>query len=385
MFAPAPRRSGIRFFASSTGAALVARRIWILVLTLVLLSYGDLRSTAAQDASDCTAFASFDEANTFLAAHPEAASAIDDDHDGTACEVYFGLEQRGRPGRGANPNSASLLQLAQKDKGDLDCEDFQTQEEAQAVLLADSSDPNNLDPNGDGVACALLPLAADLQTDTSNNRDAQTDESANAGGKKKGGKNNQPAEATQETTTTTVSCADYATPKQAQKAFDKDPTGLAALDPDGNGIVCEETTTTTEAAPTPAAPTPEPTPEPGNKKKNKNNNNQAEPSANTAVDQPTVNPPEDIDCIDFQFQEEAQAVYDRDPTDPYNLDPNGDGFACSSLPLSMPITRVPNTGSGASFAAPQVAIPVAGAAVALVILSLCWRARKSINLNTSRR
>lgn len=360
----------------------MAKRIWFLVLTLVLLSYGAIPVGAAQVVADCTVFASFDEANTYLAAHPEAATAIDDDRDGTACEVYFGLEHRDQPGPATEPSAGAVLQLAQKEKGDLDCEDFQTQEEAQAVLLADPDDPNNLDPNGDGVACALLPLAADLQVNAASNPDAQTDEAAadNSGGKKKGGKNNQAEATEQEATTTTVSCADYATPRQAQKAFDKDPEGLAALDPDGNGTVCEETTTTTEAA-----PTPEPAPEQGGKNKNKNKNNQPEESANTTVDQPNVTPPEDIDCIDFQFQEEAQAVYDRDPSDPYNLDPNGDGFACSSLPMQMPITRVPNTGSGAATTAPQLALGVAGALLAFVALALRGGPRKRIALSTSRR
>ena len=214
MIAPAHARSGNRFIASSTGAALVASRFPIVILTLVLLSCGGSRITAAQGVTDCTAFASFDEANSYLTDHPDAASAIDDDHDGTACEVYFGLERRDQSARATEPAAGAVLQLAQKEKGDLDCEDFQTQEEAQAVLLADPDDPNNLDPNGDGVACALLPLAADLQADTASGPDAQTEESATAGGKKKN-KNNQPEEATQETTTTTVSCADYATPKQA--------------------------------------------------------------------------------------------------------------------------------------------------------------------------
>ena len=44
---------------------------------------------------------------------------------------------------------------------DLDCEDFKTQEEAQAALDEDPADPNNLDPNQDGIACALLPSADD--------------------------------------------------------------------------------------------------------------------------------------------------------------------------------------------------------------------------------
>jgi len=41
--------------------------------------------------------------------------------------------------------------------GDLDCKDFATQEEAQAVLNEDSSDPNGLDADNDGVACEALP------------------------------------------------------------------------------------------------------------------------------------------------------------------------------------------------------------------------------------
>ena len=45
------------------------------------------------------------------------------------------------------------------------------------------------------------------------------------------------------------------------------------------------------------------------------------------------------DCDDFQYQEDAQRVYDRDPSDPYGLDgPIGEAFdgiegvACEDLP-----------------------------------------------------
>ena len=38
-----------------------------------------------------------------------------------------------------------------------DCPDFSTQPEAQAVLEADPSDPNNLDDDNDGIACEDLP------------------------------------------------------------------------------------------------------------------------------------------------------------------------------------------------------------------------------------
>jgi micrococcal nuclease len=40
---------------------------------------------------------------------------------------------------------------------DLDCSDFDSQQEAQAVLEADPSDPNGLDGEGDGVPCESLP------------------------------------------------------------------------------------------------------------------------------------------------------------------------------------------------------------------------------------
>ena len=77
---------------------------------------------------------------------------------------------------------------------------------------------------------------------------------------------------------------------------------------------------------------------------------------------------EDIDCVDFDFQEEAQQIYNQDPIDPYNLDPNGDGFACSSLPSSDPVvSQIPRTGSGTrSHADLMVAISTLASLVAAV-------------------
>jgi hypothetical protein len=40
----------------------------------------------------------------------------------------------------------------------------------------------------------------------------------------------------------------------------------------------------------------------------------------------------DVDCGNFQYQEEAQAVLDATPGDPNNLDADKDGIACESLP-----------------------------------------------------
>lgn len=44
------------------------------------------------------------------------------------------------------------------------CSDFDTQEEAQAVLEEDYSDPNYLDGDDDGVACESLPSESDEDT-----------------------------------------------------------------------------------------------------------------------------------------------------------------------------------------------------------------------------
>jgi LPXTG-motif cell wall-anchored protein len=44
---------------------------------------------------------------------------------------------------------------------------------------------------------------------------------------------------------------------------------------------------------------------------------------------------DEFDCIDFEFQEDAQAVYNQDTSDPSGLDEDDgpdDGIACENLP-----------------------------------------------------
>ncbi len=234
---------------------------------------------------------------------------------------------------------------------DLDCEDFETQEEAQATLDEDPADPNNLDPNRDGVACALLPSAEDQvaasaddtaaanESDTSN----QTKEERRAA-KRAAGQSNEDVQATEEESPA-VTCDDFETAEDAQAAFDEDPEGLANLDPDGNGVACEELQEPDQEA-EPAAGT-ESESEP---RRNRRNQDELPAPREVVIDEPRpVRIQEDFDCVDFEFQEEAQEVYDQDPSDPYNLDPSGDGLACTSLPsLSPRVTQVPRTGSGPS-------------------------------------
>src|SRR5215211_2532999 len=89
---------------------------------------------------------------------------------------------------------------------DLDCADFATQQEAQAQLERDPSDPNNLDANGDGVACETYPYGT--------------------GGGGEGGRD--------------LYCADFATHGEAQREYAKDRTDPNNLDADNDGIACEE-------------------------------------------------------------------------------------------------------------------------------------------------
>jgi competence protein ComEC len=96
--------------------------------------------------------------------------------------------------------------------GDLDCADFATQEEAQAVLDANPSDPNYLDGEGDGIACESLPSAP-----------------ASA-----------PApEEPESTPTGDLDCADFATQEEAQEVLEANPDDPNYLDGEGDGVACE--------------------------------------------------------------------------------------------------------------------------------------------------
>lgn len=49
----------------------------------------------------------------------------------------------------------------------------------------------------------------------------------------------------------------------------------------------------------------------------------------------------DLDCSDFAFQEDAQAEFDRNPSDPFRLDADKDGIACEVLPHRTPAATTP--------------------------------------------
>jgi hypothetical protein len=244
-----------------------------LLLSALLALEGSTIASAQENIIDCTAFASFEEANDYYASTPDAAALIDDDEDGVACEVYFARERRPSRSQAADAEDAALSSNAampqRRQSNDLDCEDFTTQEDAQAEFDADPDDPHFLDSNQDGIACALLPRAADLE------RRDRADAADTAGA-----------------------------PEERQERR-------------------------------------------RNRRAQRDARNQSE-----VIDAPGPERSQDLDCLDFEFQEDAQETYAEDPTDPHNLDPNGDGIACSSLASFDPaIVRLPQTGTGHGVAA----------------------------------
>lgn len=362
---------------------LAQHRLTILMaLTLIWpIALAPMPARGAQsDDLDCTAFASIDEANDYYLENPEAEIAIDDDGDGDACEVYFGLEERDPNEQ--SPATDQTSEPAQTAEDNLDCEDFTYQEESQAVLDADPNDPNNLDPNEDGIACALLPSSTeDVANGEGEVELAQTaeDERAQREAEREARRAARQAEeegAAQTEDIFALTCADFPTQEEAQVAFDEDPEGMAALDEDGNGIACEELVVEDTTEP--------PQDETREERRNRRNNDQqVEETPDTVIDEPRRGAVrEDLDCIDFQFQEEAQAMFDQDPSDPFNLDPNGDRFACSSLPLANPlVTQVPRTGTGASL--PPYASLLAVVSVLVGIAGVAVGRRKSALLTRS--
>jgi LPXTG-motif cell wall-anchored protein len=62
---------------------------------------------------------------------------------------------------------------------------------------------------------------------------------------------------------------------------------------------------------------------------------------------PSASGQQDLNCDDFATQEEAQAVFDQDPSDPNGLDGNdNDGIACENLPSGGGGTTSGGTNAG---------------------------------------
>jgi hypothetical protein len=176
------------------------------------------------------------------------------------------------------PAGAAAERHKQEEAAKLDCADFATQRGAQAVLsqasLSAQEDRFGLDEDGDGVACengdgGVAEDGTLLGADTSGDRD----------------------------------CNDWPSQKAAQAHLRANPSDPYKLDPDRNGVACEFL---------------------------------AAPYKDDAIDTTPVvgaRSGADLGCENFEFQQEAQAVYLRDESDPNKLDEDGDGLACEGIPI----------------------------------------------------
>src|SRR5829696_6683849 len=63
---------------------------------------------------------------------------------------------------------------------------------------------------------------------------------------------------------------------------------------------------------------------------------------------PAVAQADQYDCASFGSQESAQAELDRDPSDPNNLDPDGNGQACDDYPYGTSGTNSASPSSESS-------------------------------------
>jgi hypothetical protein len=130
--------------------------------TLSLMATMVFAPTAmAQIDYDCADFATQEEAQQFLLAGDPYG--LDADNDGMACD---NLPSGGGTGTATPPATPTQSQPpATPTTSDLDCADFATQEEAQAVYNADTSDPNGLDADDDGIACETLASGGSMMMD----------------------------------------------------------------------------------------------------------------------------------------------------------------------------------------------------------------------------
>lgn len=318
-----------RFFTALVAAVLLGLLLW------------PVAAVGAQSL-DCTYFRYQEQAQVIYDEDPTDPNGLDADGNGIACEEL--------PVAG---DSAPLPEPG--DDNDLDCVEFAFQEDAQSQLDGDPSDPFGLDPDGDGVACGRLPSilgsSAPIDTSTGDPTDPAADPILQTGD---------------------PTCADFDFREDAQAELDLDPTDPFGLDPDGNGQACDElpsvndptdpTDTTTGAAQTPPAcrdfefqeeaqaqlesdPT-----NPGNLDNDGNGIACERLPSNQDAQTPTTTAQTPPECRDFEFQEEAQAQLESDPTNPGNLDNDGNGIACERLPSNQDaqpaITTMPATGVG---------------------------------------
>jgi hypothetical protein len=165
---------------------------------------------------------------------------------------------------------------------DHDCRDFATQEDAQAYFDAQSGDPDNLDSNGDGVACESLPRRS-------------------SGG---------PTTAT--TTTKTTPTATTTSATAAPVGYSTATTTTSATQETTSSTTTSTTTTTTSGTDSDS----------GSSSDSDSDSDADDDSSSSDTSG------DDRDCADFASQADAQAALVADLSDPDHLDADVDGIAC---------------------------------------------------------
>lgn len=224
----------------------------------------------------------------------------------------------------------------------VNCGDFATQEEAQAVLDADPSDPNGLDPDFDGVACQSIgseeptpPVREEAPPSVEEpvTHPNPVEEPV------------PPPVGTQDLYT----CEDFAYQEDAQAVYDADPSDPHGLDgPVGSdndtmgipGRACEKRPRrdtnpgigdTRTGATGGNAQSPATAPAPNQKPSTASSPNQKVITAPQPAGRPATGQ-QNRACAKYDAWEWAQAVYESDPKKYAGLDLDGDGEACPDLP-----------------------------------------------------
>ena len=280
----------------------------VIAFVLALLS---VVPAVAQNRYTCDDFTTQAQAQRVLERDPSDPHGLDNDNNGIACEEL----PAGGGNRRATAPDPPARESTSADR--FDCEALLTQARAQRILERDPADPNQLDANGDGQACeeffAETAAAAPAAPATPAPAEPAPDEPATDDA----------------TPQDRFDCEDFTSPARPQRILDRDPSDPHGLDANQNGEACEEFFADDVSQDAPSR-----LPEPDQ-----------DPETLDVAGRPGVRD-EDIDCVAFTSQEEAQTVLDQDPRDPHNLDPNDDGFACTSLPSRVTVTRLPATGTG---------------------------------------
>jgi hypothetical protein len=132
------------------------------------------------NAHDCIDFRSQAFAQAVLRANPADPNALDPDRDGVACVWLPGpkdlrpvaaivddfhcrpTDQRSARCPGASQPFSPFYYVKNSPADVYDCKQLASQADAQAVLRAEPSDPNDLDGDHDGIACPSLPAPKDF-------------------------------------------------------------------------------------------------------------------------------------------------------------------------------------------------------------------------------